>query len=211
MHERLTERIFRPSHGSAIADSSNRNAHFALGQQRWFELNKTIRVLALSCLAWCAATVSAHAASISIASSSTSSFDIYWSLVVGGAELAAVGNFDVTVTDSYVDFEVTLTNNTVASANENVHSIGFNTDPNGTSLSMTDPGHYFTSLGLEQKFPGYKTIDICAWGSNNCSGGAQERICRRRQCRFFWISIARRFQQRNRAEYVRVEVPRRLG
>jgi len=136
-------------------------------------LNKTIRVLALSCLAWCATSVSAHAASITIASSSTSSFDIYWSLVVGGTELAAVGNFDITVTDSYVDFGVTLTNNTLASANENVHAIGLNADPEGTRLSMLDSGYYFKSLGLDQKFAGYKTIDICAWASQNCAGGAQ--------------------------------------
>ena len=91
-------------------------------------MNNTIRILALSCFTWCASTVSAHAATISIASSSSSSFDVYWSLLVGGTELAAVGNFDVTVTDSYVDFAVTLTNDTVASANEKVHAIGFNAD-----------------------------------------------------------------------------------
>lgn len=136
-------------------------------------MNNTIRILALSCFAWCATIAPAHAASISIASSSSSSFDIYWSLLVGGTELAAVGNFDVNVTDSYVDFAVTLTNNTVASANEAVHAIGFNADPNGTKLSMLDSGDYFTSLGLDKTFAGYKTIDICAWASQNCAGGGQ--------------------------------------
>ncbi len=136
-------------------------------------MSNTVRVLGLSCLAWCATTVSAHAASISIAPTSSTSFDIYWSLLVGGSELAAVGNFDIDVTDNYVDFAVTLTNNTVTSANESVHAIGLNADPDGTKLSMLDSGDYFTSLGLDQKFAGYKTIDICAWASQNCAGGGQ--------------------------------------
>ncbi len=137
-------------------------------------MHRPLRLLALSCFLWGATTLPAHAASISIASSSSSSFDIYWSLLVGGTELAAVGNFDVNVTDTYVDFGVTLTNYTASSANESVHAIGLNADPDGTKLSMLDSGDYFTSLGLEQKFAGYKTIDICAWGSDKCAGGAQE-------------------------------------
>jgi len=115
----------------------------------------------------------AQAASISIPSPGSQSFDILWSKVVGTTNLTALGEFDVSVTNTYADFYVTLTNNTVASANERVHSIGFNSDPNGSSISMLDPGDYFTSIGLDQTFPSFKKIDICAWASNNCSGGAQ--------------------------------------
>ena len=115
----------------------------------------------------------AQAASISIPSGGTQSFDIFWSKVVGTTDLTALGEFNVNVTDSYADFYVTLTNNTDAAAGESVHSIGFNSAPNGTSITMLDPGDYFKSLGLQQTFPGFKTIDICAWTANNCSGGAQ--------------------------------------
>jgi len=115
----------------------------------------------------------AHATSIAIPSPGSDSFDIFWSKTVGSTQLTALGQFKVDVTDTYADFYVTLTNNTVASANEMVHSIGFNSDPNGTSIYMKDGGNYFTSLGLDQTFASYKKIDICTWTTNNCSGGAQ--------------------------------------
>jgi hypothetical protein len=115
----------------------------------------------------------AQAASISIPSPGSQTFDILWSKVVSGINLTALGEFKVDVTDTYADFAVTLTNNTVASAGEKVHSIGFNSDPNGTSITMLDAGNYFQSLGLNQNFPSYKKIDVCAWASNNCSGGGQ--------------------------------------
>src|SRR5690349_9035003 len=105
----------------------------------------------------------AHAASISIGAASSNSFDVYWSLLVKGTELSAVGKFDVTVTNEYADFTVKLTNNTAASANEEIHAIALNSDPNGTQLSMLDAGNYFQSLGLDRKFAGYQTVDICAW------------------------------------------------
>jgi hypothetical protein len=115
----------------------------------------------------------AQAASISIPSPGSQTFDILWSMVVSGIDLTALGEFKVDVTDTYADFFVTLTNNTVASAGEKVHSIGFNSDPNGTSITMLESGDYFKSIGLDQNFPSFKKIDICAWASNNCSGGAQ--------------------------------------
>jgi hypothetical protein len=136
-------------------------------------MTRLLRTVVLTAFAVMAGPLSARAASITIAGGSSASFDVYWSQMVGGASLSAVGDFDVTVTNTYVDFDITLTNNTAAKANEAVHSIGFNSDPNGTSLSMLDAGEYFKSFGLDQKFPGYKTVDICAWASNNCTGGAQ--------------------------------------
>jgi len=135
-------------------------------------MTKLFRIALLTSLAG-TFPLSARAASISIASSSSSSFDIYWSLLANGTQLSAVGAFDVTVADGYAEFAVTLTNNTVASANERVHALGFNSDPNGKSLSMLDSGDYFQALGLDQRFAGYQTIDICAWSSNQCAGGAQ--------------------------------------
>jgi hypothetical protein len=114
----------------------------------------------------------ARAASITLAPDAADSFEILWSLMVGTTELTALGEFDVDVTDSYVDFYVTLTNNTTL-VSEKVHSIGFNTDPNGTSLTVLDSGVYFQNFGLDQKFPSFKKVDICAWGTQNCQGGGQ--------------------------------------
>jgi hypothetical protein len=114
----------------------------------------------------------ARAASITIAHDSSDSFQVLWSLMVGTTELTALGEFDVTVTNGYVDFFVTLTNDTTL-VSEKVHSIGFNTDPNGTSLTVLDSGTYFQNFSLDQKFPSFKKVDICTWGTENCQGGGQ--------------------------------------
>ena len=138
------------------------------------------RIPILVCAALAISTGSARAASISILANGNKTFDIYWSLVVGSTQLSAVGAFGVNVTNGYADFTVGLANNTATSAGETVHSIGFNADPNGTSLSLLpdpDPNGYFHNFGLNQKFPGYKTVDICVWASNNCAGGEKVRTC----------------------------------
>jgi len=134
---------------------------------------RLLRIPILACAALAITTGTAKAASISILANGSKSFDIYWSLVVGSTPLSAVGAFKVDLTDSYADFTVGLANKTAASAGETVHSIGFNADHNGTGLDVTDSGDYFKSFGLNQKFPGYKTVDLCVWGSQNCSGGAE--------------------------------------
>jgi hypothetical protein len=113
-----------------------------------------------------------RAASVTLAPDAKDSFDVLWSLMVGTTELTALGEFDVNVTDTYVDFYVTLTNNTTL-VSEKVHSIGFNTDPNGTALTVLDSGVYFQNFALDQKFPSFKKVDICAWGTQNCQGGGQ--------------------------------------
>jgi hypothetical protein len=113
-----------------------------------------------------------RAASISIAPDSSASFDIYWSLLVGSVDLNAIAQFDVTVTDAYVDLVITLSNDTDLES-EKVHSIGFNTAPNATSLSNPISGEYFQNFKLNQNFPSFQKFDVCAWGTQNCSGGGQ--------------------------------------
>jgi hypothetical protein len=114
----------------------------------------------------------AEAVTLSIAPDSTSTLELEWLHMVGGTALSAAGTYDVTVTDTYVDFLITLTN-TTALWNERVHSIGFNTDPNGTSLTNTIAGAYLGEFALNTVFPSYRHIDVCAWSAQNCTGGAQ--------------------------------------
>ena len=114
----------------------------------------------------------AEAATITIGGDSSLSFDIVWSRMVGSTELRAVGEFDVTVTDGYTDFLITLTNQT-GLFNERVHSIGFNTNPNATSLTNTVAGDYFDYFRLNTNFPSFQRIDVCAYTANGCPGGPQ--------------------------------------
>lgn len=119
-----------------------------------------------------ASATDARAATISIAAGETQSFDILWSKVVSGIDLTALGQFTVSVQNTFADFMITLTNNT-SLASEKVHSIGFNTDPDGTSLSNPQSGTYFKNFQLSSNFPSFKRIDVCAWTTENCSGGGQ--------------------------------------
>lgn len=113
-----------------------------------------------------------HAATITVGGDSSTSFDILWSQMVGDTELRALGLFNVNVTDTYTDFVITLTNST-ALFNERVHSLGFDTNPNATSLTNEVDGAYFGGFGLNTTFPGFQRIDVCAWTDGRCTGGAQ--------------------------------------
>jgi hypothetical protein len=137
-----------------------------------YQMSRLLRIAALACAALALSASATQAASISLPVGGTQSFDIFWSKMVGSTELAALGQFDVTVAGGYADFSIDLTNNT-SLASEKIHSIGFNADPNGTSIAVTESGKYFQNFDLEQKFPGFNTVDICVWGTQNCSGGGQ--------------------------------------
>ena len=128
--------------------------------------------LALTTLALGVTASRADAAPIAIAADSTRSFEIVWSQMVGATELRAVGEFQVTVTDTYTNFLITLTNETPL-LNERIHSLGFNTNPNAQSLTNTIAGSYFDSFRLNTNFPSFQRIDVCVYTANNCTGGAQ--------------------------------------
>ena len=127
-------------------------------------------IAAVGFITLCAAP--ARAATIVLAADSSATFDILWSKIVSGTELRALATFEVDVTDTYVEFGVTLKNETDL-YNERVHSFGFSTDPNATGITMLQAGTWFNDFGLTQKFPGFQQIDFCAWAVNKCQGGAQ--------------------------------------
>lgn len=138
-------------------------------------MRQAIRGLFTAALAVTVLSGRAEAAPITIGGDSSQSFEIVWSQMVGSVELRATGVFDVVVTDSYADFTIRLTNEMAASFNEKIHSIGFNTNPNATSLTNIDPGQYFDYFRLNTNFPSFQRIDICMYTANNCTGGAQHQ------------------------------------
>jgi hypothetical protein len=87
--------------------------------------------------------------------------------------VTALGSFSVEVDDTSARFSITLTNDTDSSVNERIQSIGFDVTPDATDLTDPVAGQVFTNFALYQNFPSFQTVDICAWASNNCSGGSQ--------------------------------------
>jgi hypothetical protein len=116
----------------------------------------------------------ARAASIAIPANSSENFDIFWSKVVNGTIFTALGNFQVDVNDTFADFTATITNNT-PSAGEKIHSFGFDIDPVLAPGSITTliAGDYFKTFDLNKNLSGGFKVDVCAWPTQNCSGGAQ--------------------------------------
>ena len=113
----------------------------------------------------------AQAATITLGSNSTSTFTIVWDHAT--QPLDAVATFTATVTDTFINFAIAVTN-TSADAGSGLQSIGFNINPDASSLTNFS-GVVFTNAGLEQNLPSIdNNIDVCIWAANNCQGGAQQ-------------------------------------
>ncbi|MDT8364471.1 MAG: cistern family PEP-CTERM protein [Nitrosomonas sp.] len=94
----------------------------------------------------------------------------------GISGLTARTTFTLTgVSGSTLNFDITIANTSDSSIwqSARVSAIGFNTDPNISSASVTSPSNWLAVLG--GSFPnGFGAIDICfkeGGGSNNCQGG----------------------------------------
>jgi len=119
-------------------------------------------------------TANARAATINLAADTANQeFDILWVLAITNPNttLRALGEFTASVTDTFIDFSVTMTNQTPL-ASEQIHSFGFNVVQNVSSVTFGS-GIAFSEAGVNQNFPTFQTIDVCVWTSNNCAGGAQ--------------------------------------
>lgn len=120
-------------------------------------------------------TANAGAATINLTANTTTSFDILWELAIANppVTLSALGEFTATVTNTFIDFTVVMNNNTPA-VSEQIHSFGFNINPDPTSVSNIVVGTNFAFVGLEQNMPSIdNSIDVCIWADNNCAGGNQ--------------------------------------
>jgi len=121
-------------------------------------------------------TANASAATINLAADTANQqFEILWTLAIPdpAVTLTALGQFTASVTDTFIDFTITM-NNQTAALSEQIHSFGFNINPDGTSVTNVVAGSNFANANREQNLPSIDTnIDVCIWATNNCSGGAQ--------------------------------------
>ena len=84
---------------------------------------------------------------------------------------------DANATD-YIILAIQMNNTTVVGTGQNagIASLGINITPNATAVSYSNSGDEFTSVGLNQTFPGFQNVEICAWAAQNCQGGAQNQL-----------------------------------
>ena len=103
--------------------------------------------------------------------SAPTSFNVFWNFVTPTSSdpLTANATFNVTsFTSSQVDMTLTVRNTT---PNYVVSSMGFNTNP-AVTASLTSAGSVFTGVANDTNFPGFQTIEVCAFTSSNCSSSA---------------------------------------
>jgi hypothetical protein len=133
--------------------------------------NRIAGVLAAALVAAAWSPVTAHALSFTIDSAGDSQ-TVNWSLDIGGGiTLSATGTFEaLAVSSTTVDLGITITNLMSPSLNERVYSLGFNTDPAVTAAFLSQGG-VFDGLGNDTVFPGFQTIELCAFAAQNCAGG----------------------------------------
>jgi hypothetical protein len=123
--------------------------------------------------------ISTAPASAILIDDTSDDFTVNWTLPnAGGSGVTVRGeaNFDVTlVNDTEIRMSVTVNNladlNKPAGWTGGISSIGWSTDPNATSATLT-VGAVFNN-GVFDNIPNLGLVEICIYAANNCSGGAQ--------------------------------------
>jgi hypothetical protein len=117
-----------------------------------------------------------------IIDSTSDDFSILWSFACGGAgTCTGTAIFDVTtISPTQLVMDVTI-NNTLNAAGQTLTGFGFDMFPVATSASLTaGPAPiYFDSAEVNQTFPGFQTINVCAdtdGGNGNCGGQGQDGV-----------------------------------
>ena len=135
-------------------------------------MKKSVRAGTIAAALCLGVTANANAATINL-TSGANAFDIIWDHPV--QPLDAIANFTASVSSGFIDFTVTMTNNSAA-VGSGLQSFGFNINPDPTSFSNVVVGSVFQNVGLEQNLPSIdNNIDVCIWAANNCQGGAQQQ------------------------------------
>jgi len=67
-------------------------------------------------------------------------------------------------------------NNASALASNRLTSFGFGIDPNATGVSFSDAADGGMIDASLDSIPSLATIEVCAWGGQNCSGGGNGGI-----------------------------------
>jgi hypothetical protein len=105
--------------------------------------------------------------------------------VGGGVVLTATGFVSVTsgFNSSSLVMHVILNNTSTLNgialtpaANVRLTGWGFGVDPNATGVTFSDAADAGLIDASLDNLPGVAAIEVCAWGGNNCSGGANSGI-----------------------------------
>lgn len=136
-------------------------------------MNRRIQtVLVALVLAIC----SAPSFAVVISSGSNNPFAFTWSFASVAGALTGSGSMTLSgFNSSILTVNVTL-NNTSTPASNRLTSFGFGIDPNATGASFSDVADGGMINASLSAIPSLATIEVCAFGGPNCSGGGSGGI-----------------------------------
>lgn len=138
-------------------------------------MNKFVKSIkgALAASALVLASASAQAVIITQASNS---HNFNWSFASAAGALSGTGSMTVTGFNSlFLNVGVTL-NNTSGLSSNRLTSFGFGINPNALLVSFSDNNDGGLLDASLSQIPGLSSIEVCAFGGNNCAGGANGGI-----------------------------------
>ena len=127
------------------------------------------------------------------------SLNFSWSYAGGEYNLTGAGTMTATALSAgSLTLQISLTNNTVAASgiDARLTAFGLGIDPDATGVSFGDAidgGMINASL---DSIPSLKTIDVCAFGGPNCSGGGNGGIFANGASDIFSLTITGGFANR---------------
>lgn len=114
-----------------------------------------------------------------ISSSSNNPLGFSWAYFDGTDTLSGLGSLTVSgFNSSSLTVAVSLTNNAPGAGNggDRLTAFGFGINPNATGISFSDAADGGMINASLSKIPSLATIEICAFGGPNCSGGGNGGI-----------------------------------
>lgn len=152
-----------------------------------------IRCVVAASLLLCLAAFPVGAQASSITFGGPISFQVNYNLLTPlGAPLTATGTYNVTsFSSTEVLMGITINNTT---PNYVLSAIGFNTNP-AVTASYTTTGSVFDGVGNNVTFPGFQTIEVCAFTSNNCSSATNPLALQPNSSDTFALKLTGAFDQ----------------
>jgi hypothetical protein len=145
-----------------------------------FSISKVLKAAAIA-IPMGLASMSAQATTVSSGSNNPLAFS--WSFATPtnpSRNLTGTGSMTISgFNSSSLTIVVTLNNTapTLGQGGDRLTQFGFGIDPNATGISFSDPGDSTGMVGAAlNNIPSIATIEVCAYGGNNCSGGSNGGI-----------------------------------
>ena len=135
-----------------------------------------LRKFYIAALSVCLLSLGTAGHATTISAGSNNPFAFAWSFSSGAGLLTGSGNLTLSgFSSASLTVAVTLNNTSVLASNR-LTSFGFGIDPNATGVSFSDAADGGMIAASLASIPSLATIEVCAFGGPNCSGGGSGGI-----------------------------------